>query len=125
MKPAIENEISHTLKPLCPRDDHVMHFEAEGISWNELPSDKSPQTIASYHCGFEGCSVRFDNESGYFSVVFTPDQPYFIEEPGINLLRCPEHHTWLYRCASTNSDERYQWHCGVDGCQYVHAQKTS
>jgi len=125
MKQVLEHQMSRTLQPLCPRDDHGMHFEAKGISWKELPADNHPQTIASYHCGMEGCSVRFDNESGYFTVVLTPDQPYFIEEPGINLLQCPEHHTWLYRSASPNSDERYQWRCGVEGCHYVHAQKLS
>jgi hypothetical protein len=123
MKQKLENEMSHTLEPLCPRDGHVMQYEAKGIAWKELPLDKSPQTVASYHCDFEGCSVRFANESGYFTVVLTPEQPYFIEEPGINLLKCPEHNTWLYR--SADADERYHWRCGVEGCDYVHAQKIT
>jgi hypothetical protein len=44
---------------------------------------------------------------GYFTVVNTPEHPFFIEEPGVNLLRCPKHGTWLYRQKSKNSEERY------------------
>ena len=88
-----------------------------------IPDDKIPQTIASYHCDHDGCSVRFDNLNGYFTVVLTPQQPYFIEEPGVNLLQCPENRTWLYRSESRDSNSRYRWRCGVDGCNYVHSQK--
>ncbi len=88
-----------------------------------MPDDETPQTIASYHCDCGGCSVRFDNLTGYFTVVLTPQQPYFIEEPGVNLLQCPEHHTWLYRSKSHDNISRYRWRCGVDGCDYVHSQK--
>ncbi len=104
-----------------------MRYEAHGVTWKELPDDKHPQTLASYHCGFEGCSVRYDLLNGYFTVVFTPDMPYFVEEPGVNLLRCPRHGTWLYRYENEEADtgERYEWRCGVEGCDYVHPQNVT
>jgi hypothetical protein len=115
----IEIRLNHSLKPICPRDDRVMHYEAKGISWKETPEDKEVQVLPSYHCDFEGCSVRYDLFNGYFTVVHTPDQPFFIEEPGVNLVRCPRHGTWLYRKESHKGDSRYEWHCGVDDCDYV------
>ena len=123
MTRAVENSLSHTLEPICPRDGRRMGYEARGISWKAMPDDKMPQTIASYHCDYDGCSVRFDNLNGYFTVVLTPQQPYFIEEPGVNLLQCPENRTWLYRSESRDSNSRYRWRCGVDGCDYVHSHK--
>jgi len=122
MKLAAEFALLHHLHPLCPRDDRAMHFEAKGISWND---HGSKETLPSYHCNSEGCSVRYDLLNGYFTVIHTPDQPFFIEEPGVNLLRCPAHATWLYRAASDRSDSRYMWRCGVDGCNYVHAQQVT
>jgi hypothetical protein len=115
----VENTISHGLEPVCPRDEHRMHYEGKGISWKETPEDKEPQVLPSYHCNFEGCSVRYDLLNGYFTVVHTPDQPFFVEEPGVNLLRCPRHGTWLYRKETHQGNSRYEWHCGVDGCDYV------
>jgi hypothetical protein len=122
VNPTSEKVLSHSLEPICPRDDHRMRYEAHGVTWKELPSDKHPQTLDSYHCGFEGCSVRYDLLNGYFTVVFTPDMPYFVEEPGVNLLRCPRHGTWLYRHEKKHdhTDEHYEWRCGVDACDYVH-----
>jgi hypothetical protein len=120
MKQTTELTLSHKLEPICPRDDHRMRYEAKGISWKVTPEDKSPQVMPSYHCGFEGCSVRYDLQSGYFTVVHTPDQPFFIEEPGVNLLRCPNHGTWLYRKEQEEHENgsRYTWRCAVDGCDY-------
>ena len=88
-----------------------------------MPDDKTPQTMASYHCDFDGCSVRFDNLDGYFTVVLTPQQPYFIEEPGINLLQCPEHRTWLYRSENHDDNSRYSRRYGMEGCDYDHPQE--
>ncbi len=122
MKPLTESVLRHDLQPLCPRDDHPMHFEAKGISWKD---HGSTEILPSYHCGFTGCSVRYDLLDGYFTVVHTPELPFFIEEPGVNVLRCPEHGTWLYRAESDRTDSRYVWRCGVDSCNYVHAQNVT
>jgi hypothetical protein len=54
--------------------------------------------------------------------VNVPDLPFFIEEPGVNVLRCPVHGTWLYRKESQEAYARYEWRCGADGCNYVHAR---
>jgi hypothetical protein len=117
-----EYKISHTLEPICSRDEHRMHFEARGIFWRALPHDKEVETLPSYHCNYEGCSVRYDPANGYFTVVLTPDQPYFIDEPGVNLLRCPRHGAWLYKTKTTSSgvDSHFEWCCGVESCDYVH-----
>ena len=119
-----ETSLNHKLEPLCPRDDQPMHFEEKGISWNAALDEQQKESMPSYHCNYEGCSVRYDLLDGYFTVVNTPDQPYFIEEPGVNLLRCPQHGTWLYRAKSDSPDSRFEWRCGVDGCNYVHQQST-
>jgi len=113
-----DNALSHSLKPLCPRDDHRMHYERRGITWND-PGDHSTETLASYHCDFEGCSVRYSSNDGYFTVVNTPDQPFFIEEPGVNLHRCPRHGGWLYRAEADTPGARYEWRCGSEACDYV------
>lgn len=89
MSHVTEYTLNRSLEPLCPRDDHPMSYEAKGISWKARPEDESPQTLPSYHCEFEGCSVRYDLMNGYFTVVNTPDMPFFIEEPGVNLFQCP------------------------------------
>ena len=110
--------LSETLKPLCPRDNHVMRFEANGIRWKD-DAESALRTVRSYHCDFEGCSVRYNHTDGYFMVVDTPDHPFFVEEPGTNILQCPRHGTWLYRCREEHSDVALAWRCGVEGCDYV------
>ncbi len=60
--------------------------------------DDHVQTMASYHCNFMGCSVRYDHMNGYFTVVNAPERPFLVEEPGANPLQCARHGTWLYRC---------------------------
>jgi hypothetical protein len=116
-----EYKISHALEPICPRDEHRMRFEPKGISWKALPDDREFETMPSYHCNYESCSVRYDPANGYFTVVLTPDQPYFIEEPGVNLLRCPRHGAWLYKTKTEHreGDHRFDWRCGVEGCDYI------
>jgi hypothetical protein len=71
-------ELEHHLDPICPRDDHRMKFETAGIAWKTTPTNRRSHALPSYHCNFEGCSVRYDLEHGYFSEVLTPDHPYFI-----------------------------------------------
>jgi hypothetical protein len=124
MTQVMEAVLSHNLEPICPRDDHQMHFEAKGIAWKSAVDGSRREFLPSYHCNYDGCSVRYDLLNGYFTVVLTPEQPYFIEEPGVNLLRCPQHGTRLYRSASDSPDSRYEWHCGVEGCTYVHQLTT-
>ena len=104
MTQVMEAALSHSLEPLCPRDDHRMHFETKGIAWKSALDERHREFLPSYPCNYDGCSVRYDLLNGYFTVVLTPVQPYFIEEPGINLLRCPQHGTWLYRKASHSPD---------------------
>lgn len=122
MTQVLESALSHGLEPLCPRDDHRLRFDPKGIAWNAALDEKHREFLPSYHCNYDGCSVRYDLLSGYFSVVNTPEQPYFIEEPGVNQVRCPRHGTWLYRGESQTPAARYEWRCGVDGCDYVHAR---
>ena len=120
MTQVLESELGHDLEPLCPRDDRRMHFESKGIAWNAALDEAHREFLPSYHCNYDGCSVRYDLLNGYFTVVNTPEQPYFIEEPGVNLLRCPRHGTWLYRSETHNPSARYEWRCGVHHCDYVH-----
>lgn len=108
--------INRSLRPICPRDGRVMTYEASGIAWRD---GRHSQALASYHCGFTGCSVRYTPEQGYFTVVDVPDLPYFLEEPGVNLVRCPVHLTWLSREGQEGAPERRRWRCGSDSCSYV------
>lgn len=110
--------LSASIKPVCPRDGRVMRYEVEGIAWN---TEKDRQTVPSYHCGYQGCSVRYAAADGYFTVIDMPDLPIFVEEPGINLLRCPRHGTWLYRSTKRPADESVVWRCGVSECDYASA----
>ena len=110
--------INRSLHPLCPRDGRVMGYQASGIAWR---NGRDKQSLPSYHCGFTGCSVRFSPDQGYFTVVDVPDVPYFLEEPGINLMRCPVHGTWLCREHERGAPERLRWRCGSDSCSYVRA----
>ena len=111
--------MSDDLEPLCPRDDHKMKFDAEGVRWQQA-ADNEAFAVATYHCGFEGCSVRYAPEHGYFTVVKAPELPVFIEEPAVNTLQCPVHNVWLYRKSKANG-AGFEWGCGCDGCEYCHA----
>ena len=112
--------LSRELKPVCPRDDHQMRYEAMGIRWTE--GDDGPiQSLSSYHCGYFGCSVRYTPADGYFTVIDAPDVPTVLDEPGANLLRCPRHGTWLYRCKNPAPGGEFAWRCGVESCDYQHA----
>lgn len=62
--------MTHVTEYTLSRSFHRrMTYEAKGISWKPSPGDKSPETLSSYHCDFEGCSVRFDLMHGYFTVI--------------------------------------------------------
>jgi hypothetical protein len=111
MHQTLSGVLSRTLKPLCPRDSRVTHYERRVWRYG---------IHASYHCGYTGCSVRYTPQQGYFTVVKTPEQPYFVEEPATNVLQCPRHGAWLYRCQD-EKEARIVWRCGVEECQHTHA----
>lgn len=106
--------LSSYLKPLCSRDNHVMKYEAGG-------SRANTGNLASYHCGSVGCSVRYNSDDGYFMLIGMPDHANPVEEPGVNTLRCPQHHRWLYRRDNTQADTGVRWLCGVEGCDYCYS----
>jgi hypothetical protein len=111
--------LSKTLKPICPRDNQPMNYEAKGIYWQSASEDHI-QTMASYHCNFMGCGVRYDHMNGYFTVLKVPERPFLVEEPSTSP-QCARHGTWLYRCEDEQNDSGFAWRCGVEGCDYVHA----
>lgn len=41
--------ISHHLEPVCPRDDHKMKFDSDGVRW-EQTADHATFKVATYHC---------------------------------------------------------------------------
>jgi hypothetical protein len=112
--------LSTHLHPLCSRDDHSMSYESNDSSAN---IGFQP----SYHCRASGCTVRYNEIDGYFTLVGLPDHTYPIDEPGINTLKCPYHDRWLYRgeFESTGAKPRIRWACGVQGCNYVHEARPS
>jgi hypothetical protein len=112
----LSQKLALGLKPLCPRDNHVMRYDPKGI---EAKAENVTYSTPSYHCGFQGCSVRYTPEDGYFTVIDVPDLPHFVEEPGTNILQCPQHGTWLYRSNQENRVDGRTWRCGVDGCEYT------
>ena len=105
------------LRPLCSRDNHVMKYEPHGFR-----SDAENQ--ASYHCGFEGCSVRYDPTDGYYMLIGMPDHANPVDEPGVNTLTCPRHAHWLYRRLDIGAEMGVRWCCGVEGCDYDHNAGT-
>ncbi len=105
--------LSRHLKPLCSRDNHVMKYELGSSSSNT--GDR-----ASYHCGFVGCSVRYNSADGYYMLIGMPDHANAIDEPGVNTARCPVHGRWLYRRESIDAKPGVGWCCGVEGCDYTY-----
>ena len=99
------------LEPLCPRDNKIMRYEASG-----LPSgtDNRP----AYHCGHEGCNVRYDLVNGYFTLIGMPESINPLAEPGVNALKCEKHETWMYRRRDQDGESGAAWCCGVEGCDY-------
>lgn len=112
------HKLSELLEPLCPRDSRVMHFEAKGLTWQE---EGKQLAMPCYSCDNESCSVRYTPQDGYFTAIMMPDLPKTVEEPGVNLLQCPRHNTWLHRAVAENAGDSLIWRCGVEGCDYTHA----
>jgi hypothetical protein len=108
--------LSIHLKPLCPRDNHVMKFES-------ATSKANIGDQASYHCHFVGCSVRYNSTVGYYTLMGIPDHTYVVDEPGVNTLMCPRHNHWLYR-QNIDAGPGVRWCCGVDGCDYSYDANT-
>jgi hypothetical protein len=94
-----------------------MTYEKDGISWKE-EMDTETQTLASYHCHYQSCTVHYAPEEGYFTVADAPGTPRFIGEPGVNLYTCPQHGMWLYQSRDEQEGDKLIWRCGVDGCKY-------
>ena len=88
MKISAANVLSKRLKPLCPRDNHLMKYRARRSRAN---TEDQP----SFHCGYQGCSVRYNANDGYYMLIGAPDRSYAVAEPGINTLKCPRHGEWL------------------------------
>ena len=65
------------------------------------------------------CHWKRNHSDGYFTVLDTPDHPYFLEEHGANILQCPRHDTWLHRCRGENTGDSFGWRCRVEGCDYT------
>lgn len=110
--------LSQSLKPLCPRDSRVMHFAADALARQQ---GGKRQATPCYGCGYQGCSVRYTPEDGYFTAIMTPDFPQAVEEPGVNLLQCPRHGSWLCRTVAENAGDGLVWRCPLEGCDYIHA----
>jgi hypothetical protein len=109
--------LSSHLKPLCSRDNHVMKYEFRG-SWSNAENQ------ASYHCGFEGCSVRYNSTDGYYMLIGMPNHANPVDEPGVNTLKCPKHDHWLYRRENVDAESGVGWCCGVEGCNYGYNANT-
>ena len=81
MRISTANVLNSHLKPLCSRDNHVMKYEAGSLRSNTAYH-------ASYHCGFEGCSVRYDATDGYHMLIGMPDHANPVDDPGVNTEGC-------------------------------------
>ncbi len=62
--------INRELSPLCPRDNHKMTFQSDGVVWEQADTKEK---LSGCHCGFMGCSVGYAPEHGYFTIVNAPD----------------------------------------------------
>jgi hypothetical protein len=109
--------LSGHLKPLCPRDNHVMKHESGR-------SRANTGNQSSYHCGCVGCSVRYNSDRGYYILMGTPGHTYAVDEPGVNTLKCPRHKHWLYRRENIDAKPGAHWSCGVEGCDYGYDANT-
>ena len=114
---ALSDVLSGHLRPLCSRDNHVMTYESGAGRSNA----RHP---ASYHCGFEGCSVRYSPTDGYYMLIGMPNHANSVDEPGVNTLKCPRHGHWLYRRLNIDGEPGVRWRCGVEGCDYGHNAST-
>ena len=117
MMTASADVLSSHLRPLCSRDNHVMKYESSG-SWSNAENQ------ASYHCGFEGCSVRYNATDGYYMLIGMPNHANPVDEPGVNTVKCPRHDHWLYRRENIDAEPGVRWCCGVEGCAYGYDANT-
>jgi hypothetical protein len=111
MKLSSADVLNSHLKPLCSRDNRGMKYEAGGSRSNTAHQ-------ASYHCGFEGCSVRYDGTDGYYMLIGMPEHANPVDEPGVNVAKCPRHGRWLYRRENAELGPGFGWCCSVEGCDY-------
>jgi len=111
VRASLTDVLSSDLKPLCSRDNHIMKYQTR-------PPRSNAKNSASYYCGFIGCSVRYHSANGYYTLIGMPDHANSVDEPGVNLLKCPNHHRWLYRRYSVDAQGSVRWGCGVKGCDY-------
>ena len=111
MRTSSADVLDNHLKPLCSRDNHVMKYEAGG-------SRSNTGSQASYHCGFEGCSVRYDATGGYYMLIGMPSHANPVDEPGVNTTKCPRDGHWLYRRRNIEREAGVDWCCGVEACEY-------
>jgi hypothetical protein len=109
--------LSNHLRPLCSRDNHVMKYESRNSRANT--GDR-----ASYHCGYTGCSVRYNSTDGYHMLMGMPGHTYAVDEPGVNTVNCPSHKHWLYRRENIAAEPGVRWCCGVEDCDYGYDAKT-
>jgi hypothetical protein len=109
---ASTNILSSHLRPFCSRDNRVMKYEPGGSRANK-------GDLASYHCGYVGCSVRYNSTAGYYMLMGIPNHTYAVDEPGINTLKCARHDHWLYRREKIDAERGVSWGCGVEGCDYM------
>ncbi len=117
MTTASAGVLSSHLRPLCSRDNHVMKYESSG-SWSNAENQ------ASYHCGFECCSVRYNATDGYYMLIGMPNHANPVDEPGVNTLKCPRHDHWLYRRENIDAEQGVRWCCGVEGRAYSYDANT-
>ncbi len=111
MRISFTDVLSSDLKPLCSRDNHIMKYQTR-------PPCSNAKNGACYYCGFIGCSVRYHSADGYYTLIGMPDHANSVDEPGVNLMQCPNHHRWLYRRYSVDAQGSVRWCCGVEGCDY-------
>jgi hypothetical protein len=109
--------LNSRLKPLCSRDNHLMKYELGG-------SKSNSGNRSSYHCGFQGCSVRYNSTDGYYMLVGMPNHANPVDEPGVNIAKCPIHGRWLYRRESIKSQPGIRWFCGIEDCAHGYNSNT-
>ena len=84
--------INKNARPLCPRDNSTMRYEADGVA-AESKAYSGEENTPWYRCGQADCGAHFSPNSGYFTVVNVLEHLSFVDEPGANLLQCPLHGT--------------------------------
>jgi hypothetical protein len=50
-------------------------------------------------------------------LIGMPDHANPVDEPGVNILKCPRHHQWMYRRV-IDAEPGVCWCCGVEGCDH-------